>query len=327
MGEILYRPIYRGEIVWNKTKKRNAWGQREYTRRPENEWVTVPAPQLRIVSDELWTAVHERLRASRQNYLRRTNGRVWGRPANGVESKYLLTGMAICGACGGGMLIRSRKASRQRSFFYGCAANYQRGEDVCRNGLEIPMSMADRAVLEMIEESILTPAVIEEAIEHLFGMVSEPSESDAQRTANLRASIERLEAEVARLTAAIADAGALRTLVDGLKDREARLQELRGALDAAEDRPRPTHLNVDSIRWEALRQLSEWKGLLAQNVSIARQIMRKVLEGRLVFVPRQEADEHWYEFSGEGSLTKFFSDVAPLKAVASPQGFEPWFQP
>jgi len=105
--------------------------------------------------------------------------------------------------------------------------------------------------------------MLEEAIEHLFGMVSEPSESDAQRTANLRASIERLEAEVARLTAAIADAGALRTLVDGLKDREARLQELRGALDAAEDRPRPTHLNVDSIRWEALRQLSEWKGLLA----------------------------------------------------------------
>ena len=45
---------------------------------------------------------------------------------------------------------------------------------------------------------------------------------------------------------------------------------------------------------------SEWKGLLAQNVPIARQILRKVLEGRLVFVPRHEGDEHWYEFSGEG---------------------------
>jgi integrase len=37
-----------------------------------------------------------------------------------------------------------------------------------------------------------------------------------------------------------------------------------------------------------------------------------VLEGRLVFVPRHEGDEHWYEFSGEGSLTKFFGGMEPL---------------
>jgi hypothetical protein len=48
-----------------------------------------------------------------------------------------------------------------------------------------------------------------------------------------------------------------------------------------------------------------------------------VLEGRLVFVPRHEGDEHWYEFSGEGSLTKFFNGVEPLtRAMASPPGFE-----
>jgi hypothetical protein len=34
------------------------------------------------------------------------------------------------------------------------------------------------------------------------------------------------------------------------------------------------------------------RSLLAQNVPIARQILRKVLEGRLVFVPRHENDEH-----------------------------------
>ena len=170
------------------------------------------------------------------------------------------------------------------------------------------MAMADDAVLEMIEQTILTPAVIEDAIERLFGMMQQrPSEDVAERATKLRASIDRLEAEVARLTAAIADAGALRTLVDGIKDREARLQELRASLDAVEDRPNPTHLNVDSIRWEGLQQLSERQGLLAQNVPIARQILRKVLEGRLVYVARHENDEHWYEFTGEGSLAKFLS--------------------
>ena len=71
---------------------------------------------------------------------------------------------------------------------------------------------------------------------------------------------------------------------------------------------------------EALQQLSEWQGLLAQNVPIARQILRKVLEGRLVFVPRHEGDEHWYELGGKASLTKFFTAVPPLKAMASPRG-------
>jgi hypothetical protein len=67
----------------------------------------------------------------------------------------------------------------------------------------------------------------------------------------------------------------------------------------------PKHLKAENIRRDALQQLSEWKGLLAQNVVIARKILRKVLEGRLVFVPRQEASEGWYEFTGEGSLGKF----------------------
>jgi hypothetical protein len=43
------------------------------------------------------------------------------------------------------------------------------------------------------------------------------------------------------------------------------------------------------IRLVIKNSLSEWKGLLAQNVPIARQILRKVLEGRLVFVPRTRA--------------------------------------
>ncbi len=83
----------------------------------------------------------------------------------------------------------------------------------------------------------------------------------------------------------------------------------------------PEGLNVDSIRWQALQQLSEWKGLLAQDVPIARQILRKVLEGRLVFVPRHEGDEHWYEFSGEGSLNKFFGgNGTAIKCDGVPTG-------
>jgi site-specific DNA recombinase len=68
--------------------------------RPEAEWLSVDAPHLRIIDETLWEAAHERLRTSRLNYLRATEGKLWGKPANDVEWKYLFTGMSTCGSCG-----------------------------------------------------------------------------------------------------------------------------------------------------------------------------------------------------------------------------------
>ena len=59
--EVLHRPLYRGQIVWNRTRKRNTWGQKQQHARPDADWLRIPAPALRIVSDEAWAAAHERL--------------------------------------------------------------------------------------------------------------------------------------------------------------------------------------------------------------------------------------------------------------------------
>src|SRR5262245_23245395 len=36
---VLFNPIYKGEVVWGRTKKRDAWGRRKESDRPANEWV------------------------------------------------------------------------------------------------------------------------------------------------------------------------------------------------------------------------------------------------------------------------------------------------
>ena len=91
---ILYRPLYRGEIVWNRSRKRDAWGQVRPQKRAPAEWLHNPAPELRIVSDQAWEAAHARLGEARALYLRGTDGQLWGHPARGTESKYLLVGLA-----------------------------------------------------------------------------------------------------------------------------------------------------------------------------------------------------------------------------------------
>jgi hypothetical protein len=51
--EILHRTVYRGEVTWNATRKRNQWGIKQQKARPEREWLRVPAPELRIVDEAL----------------------------------------------------------------------------------------------------------------------------------------------------------------------------------------------------------------------------------------------------------------------------------
>jgi len=51
---VLLRPLYRGEIVWNQTRKRDSWGRARRSPTAEGAWMHVPAPHLQIVSAELW---------------------------------------------------------------------------------------------------------------------------------------------------------------------------------------------------------------------------------------------------------------------------------
>ena len=55
MRVILKNERYLGKLVWNKKRKIRVpgTGRLVYRARPESEWVTVEAPHLRIISDDL----------------------------------------------------------------------------------------------------------------------------------------------------------------------------------------------------------------------------------------------------------------------------------
>ena len=63
--EVWHRALYRGEIIWNKTKKRDAWGQKRRRDRPEAEWLSVHVESLRIVPEGLWRSAHARITTRR----------------------------------------------------------------------------------------------------------------------------------------------------------------------------------------------------------------------------------------------------------------------
>lgn len=119
--DILHRELYRGVIVWNRSRKRDLTGDVAPSPRPESDWLRIDAPQLRIVTDEQWTAAHRRLGGIPMKLETAQGARPIVR--RDVESPYVLSGFARCGQCGGtpqsrkqaGLLLRLLCPSEARA--------------------------------------------------------------------------------------------------------------------------------------------------------------------------------------------------------------------
>ena len=306
---VLYRELYRGEIVWNQSQKRDVWGRKRQRARPEAEWLRIKAPHLRIVTTEQWKAAHSRLKGARAIYLRGTQGQLWGRPTDGVESKYLLTGMARCGACGGSLVVRSRSHRGRRAFFYGCTSNHHRGRSVCTNTLEMPMAAADEAVLSQLEGDALRPEVIEAALSRAVERLTTPDPKAGQERKALEAKRRKIEQELTHLTAAVATGGPINTLVSAIKTAEIKRGQIDDQLSGLDGRLQIASLDRERIERDLRKRLNDWRSLLRRHVPQARQILRKLLTDRVVFSPQ---DDH-YTFESTWTLGKLVSGVVDLR--------------
>ena len=264
------------------------------------------------MSDEHWRAAHERLGASRALYLQSTGGVAYGgRPANGMDSPYLLTGQLTCGACGGTMFAH-RHGHQDRNFFV-C---------VCTNGLEANMANADHAVLGAVEHDLLRVDVLETALQKAMEMLLRPQKNMTKgREHDLRAELARLDTEVARLAGAIAAGGDLPALVSALQKREQRRSQVRAELARLErERAAGARNGFDAARvLDALRgKLTDWQGMLRQEPGPARRALRALLAGRLTFTPQEQDGQRFYRFEGTGTMTPVLAGIALPKAYGTP---------
>jgi site-specific DNA recombinase len=318
--EVLYRSLYRGEIVWNQTRKRDQWGQVRQRARNEADWLRVDVQHLRVVSDELWQAAHDRLSSVRDRYLRLTNGRVIGRPpASGT--KYLLSGMLCC-PCGSTFEALSRKHGRRRAFVYGCAAHRRRGQHVCANDLVVPMDVADEAVLSAVEQCVLSAEIVEQAIDQAVSALTVGGA--AERRQHIEGQLASISDELTRLSVAIAAGGGdLPVLVDAIRTREVKRAELEQAIGKLKTQaPLPDRT---SLRAQLRKRLEDWRGLLRRRPQQGQQILQRLIRGRITFMPQQSERGRYYAFRATGTLTKLLSGL--VQNVASPTGFEPVFRP
>ncbi|WP_461331257.1 recombinase family protein [Bradyrhizobium elkanii] len=214
LHQILTRATYKGLHRFN----RKVWKTR--AAKPEAEQVIVPVDP--IIDEATFDSVQAMLKAKNPRAM----------PPRVVTGSILLTGIATCASCSGGMTLRTGKSGRYR--YYTCATCAQQGKAACK-GRSIPMDKLDRLVTERLADQLLKPERVGKILGGLMDRQAAKDEDHSVRLTALRAKLTDAEGRLGRLYAAI-ESGIADPTDATLKERVAAVKTERDIAQVAFDR-------------------------------------------------------------------------------------------
>jgi DNA invertase Pin-like site-specific DNA recombinase len=344
VAAILQRELYRGVIVWNKVKKRNAtWGRIDWTPKPEAEWVRTPAEHLRIVSEDLWRQVQARRSEVATKALRFSSGRLSGRPPK-HEIKNLLAGMASCSLCGGGLVVES-SGDKRREFRLapdgktkvavpvrlrkdGTPVQYRTrlrdsfgATDLPRPGEDTPEAprrlyyymcstyrrKGNCTNQHRVPVDLLNEEVLKAVEEHVLTPEAVESVIRLAERDEVAEQRDRLEKEAKDTTRRIN--ALLAAIEDGgdAKSLVTRIRDLetrKAAIGKDLAGLRPIKRPPAAV---VTTRLDEWRRLLRSSITQGRGVLQRAIAGRIACVPREDGG---FDFRAQTRFDKLFSGVA-----------------
>lgn len=268
---ILNNPLYIGQYIWN----RSVWVKDPDTRRrvrrerPQNEWITTDMPELRIVSQELW----ERVKA-RQIEVGRKNKQ--GKSGRGT--KYLFSGLLVCGVCGSRYTLVNKTK-------YGCAGHTNRGSFHCDNKLKVSRQIVENRLLESLRKEMLQPEAID-LFRHEVARMLTASEQPGNR-AQMRKELAKVEGKIRNIMAAIEDGVWTATTKTTLEQAEGDRDNLKAALDVPKTRIKITKVIPGLVgKYKALvANLS--KSIPPDEIPEAREQIKAILGEEIRLIPKE----------------------------------------
>jgi hypothetical protein len=289
---MLVRESYRGVFYWFQTRKRNAYGRRALSDRPKEERVAYVDERLRLIDDALWNRVQSRLKTFESHALCTESGRLCGRPPKHAVNN-LLSGLAKCGVCGGGIVVHTHGKAR-RNAEYVC--NRARTNGRCSNRLRLPLAELNETILQAVEAHVLTPEAIEHVVLHSERTTTE------DECAKLDREEKDVEKRLARIVAAIeAGAGVLDTLVAKLRT----LEDRKAAIGEERLRLRPVPRLPASVVTNHLEQ--------------SRAVLQRIIDGRITLTPTTDADgAPCYRFTARTRFDRLCVGLGEVRSKAPP---------
>lgn len=251
---ILRRELYIGQQIWNRRRSKKVPGtsKRIYEVRPKSEWVVAEHPELRIIDDVLWHKVQTRLRESREK-AHPNNLAQRGRP-----SRYLLSGIMVCGECGGNFVMADSRA-------YGCASHTNGGQHLCSNKLRVRREIAEASVLNNVKEKLSDPDLVDSVTEQFRTAIQAMQSGPSLDPVEVRGEIRSIEAKIEKILGAVEEVGISESLAERLRQLEQEKANAERRLQLASVDAAPVATLPDLVP----RLIARWRGLVQNIGSLA----------------------------------------------------------
>ena len=218
---ILRNDLYIGRLVWNKQRyvKDPKTGKRLARPNPQSQWIIEPVPELRIVSDPLWTRVRKRLDSIRESVpvskARKT--RFWEHR----RARHLLTGLMICAECDSSMIAVGKDYM---------ACDHARNQGTCSNKRGIKRDRIEEIVLETLKTRLMEPHLVEEFIRAFHAEINRLEKERNMGHGHITREIGQITRQLDGLYDAIADGLRTQGLQSRLEDLEHRKSDLEAQI-------------------------------------------------------------------------------------------------
>jgi site-specific DNA recombinase len=285
---MLNNDIYRGVIVWNRTKdvREPKTGRKIARPKPESEWVYKDAPKLRIISDELWEAVK-----ARQGRLElKTNNWRKKRPQS------LVSGLMRCGVCGSPFV----KHNQTR---FACTRRH--GDITCTHRLSIRQDEIETAIVEALRAKLMDPRLVKVFCEEYTRHLNELRRNENATRAGYETELQKLERTRKRCVQAIMDGVPASQVKDELRRIEERRQEVEGLLAGSEELPPIIHPKMSLHYQKHVAKLTTT--IEDANLRAEAQESLRLLVEKIVLTPNAE---------GTALVVDLYGDLAGIMSVA-----------
>jgi len=291
LHKLLTNAVYIGRWKFNqassKTRKRKA----------DDEVIEIPVPA--IVELDTFEQVRRQLhaRSPKRQPPRMTTGPI------------LLTGLAVCATCRGGMTLRTGTSKGGRVYrYYTCSNCATKGKTACK-GRSIPMGKLDALVTDHLLERLFKP-------ERLALILASLSSRRAEQAAALNTRIVGLQREMIEADDKLKRL--YRLVEDGLTDLDEVLQDRLHTLKADRDRAKAalerakeysvSHIRIDPALIERFGRTMREK-FSTGSVPFRKAYLRSLIDA-------VEVDDHQIRIKGNKELLE--------KAVLATQSGQSW---
>jgi site-specific DNA recombinase len=308
---MLKRELYKGERIWNKSEFRKVPGTntRRSRPRPDNQWKRVSQPELAIVSKELWDEVQARLKSFADKC--RSN-RPTGLLPRSLTNEYLFSGLLKCSTCGGNMVV-STGGGTHRHPKYACSNRVNRG--TCSNDLYIRRDELEERLLGNLQGELLQPEAINLAIVEFGQQLNLSLKGISSELAQMRQRKEKLEGEIQKFMAAIAEHGHSKFMLEQIATREREVAAITDRLLAVS--PDSMQARIEEVRLLVEEGISNLRNMLYDKAPLAKTELHRHLDE--VRMSPSSDDKGWH-YVAEGDWDLLGND----SSVVTERQFIDW---